>query len=392
MAMARITALVLGFTIGSAALAPAMAQDVLDPNAPIGIEAGRFTLFPAVENTLSTGFGGTGPSVTVSPELLIQSNWVRHAAELLFDVDLSVEGALEAVLVDLGVTLDIGELWTVSLGASHQITVDDTRDPALPPGIDAAPGVRTTAADAALDGVVGNYVLRLDAAVVRTVHDDALVGGVPVDQSERDNTVFGATLRVERDVGALLSPFVEAGGGRRLYDVAVGSDGFLQAGNYADLRAGLTYDSAPVLTAEAAIGVHFEMPDDPALANEGALSADFNAVWSPREILVLTLATETAFAPNAGAAMGSSVSRTVAFDADWAVRETVTLTGEASWGRERFADGTIETATALGAGVVWSPSRRTQFALAFQQSWLASPDPLRDGSDTKITLTSRVTP
>ena len=56
-----------------------------DPYAPLGIPAGAFDLFPAVE--LIGGYntnpghepGGNGASFyTVAPELRVQSNWARH--------------------------------------------------------------------------------------------------------------------------------------------------------------------------------------------------------------------------------------------------------------------------------------------------------------------------
>lgn len=392
--MVRSSALTLGFLL-SLPVSTAVAQAVLDPTTPIGIEAGRFTLFPAIETELRSSVGpatAPGVSVTVSPELLIRSNWARHAGELLFDIDLDVTGALTAAVVELGLAFDIGNVWALELGAAHALDSDDRLDPALPAGVDSTPDIRTSEADIAIAGPVGDFAFELRANVERTVHDNALMGGIPVDQSERDSTVVTAGLRLERSVGALIAPFAEVSGGRRLYDVAVGSDGFLQAGNFADLRAGIAYDSAPVLTAEVAVGAHLEMPDDPALSNATAFTIDINAVWSPREVMVVTLTSETGFHPNAGAAMGSSVNRGLGADIRVAVRETLTLTGEAAWGREAFADGTIETATALGAGVVWSPTPRTEFSLSYQHSWLASPDPDRAGSNGTITLRTRITP
>lgn len=372
--------------VGLLAAAPATGQ-VLDPEATVGIEAGRFILYPAIENTLSNS--GSGWSASVSPEVLIQSNWARHAANLFADLTLGADGSFRAAMVALGVDLEIGEAWGLELGASHQTTADDANDPGLPSPVDAVPNVHTTTAAAAVTGPVGNMALRLDVGATRSLHDDAIVGGLPVDQSERDNLVVTAGLRLERDTGGLFAPFVEAEGGRRFYDVAVGSDGFLQAGDFASLRGGIAYDSAPVLSGEVALGYHWEMPDDPGLANSGAFTIDAGAVWSPREPFAVTLAAQTAFDPNAASTMGSSVSRSVSLETEWAMLETLALSGQAGWGREAFADGTTEQSAELGASLVWSPNPWSELTLGYRRSWLWSPDPLRNGVDNTFTITAR---
>lgn len=381
--MLRSSTLLAGLLVA----APAFGQ-VLDPNAPIGIEAGRFTLYPAVEEIIS--YGGGAWTSTASPELLVQSNWDRHAANLLVDLDLGLDGSFRAGIVALNVDLEIGDSWGLTLGASRQFAGDDPLDPGLPVGADGAPDVQTTTAGASLTGPIGDFQLRLDANAVRSTHDDAMVGGIPIDQSERDNLVASAGVRLSRDTGALLAPFVEAEGGRRFYDVPVGTDGFLQAGNFASLRAGIAYDSAPVLSGEVAIGYHWELPDDPALANSRGITFDANAVWSPREVLAVTFGAETAFEPNAASTLGSSVSRSLSLGAEWAIHETVTLSGEAEWGREFFSGGTVEQSAALGAALVWTPNPWSQFSVGYRRSWLSSPDPLREGVDNTFTITSRV--
>ena len=68
--------------------------DATDPYAPVGIRVGSFIYYPAV--TVGAGFttnaekvpgSGGSPTVNISPELLIQSDWARHEASFSFKGD-----------------------------------------------------------------------------------------------------------------------------------------------------------------------------------------------------------------------------------------------------------------------------------------------------------------
>jgi hypothetical protein len=389
--MPRFLLLLCGLVLASPALA--QGQTVLDPTAPIGIEAGRFIIYPAVEATVAVTNPATSPgwSFTISPEIKFQADWGALSSELTFDADVSpTSGLAIATMAELNLQYDINALWQLGIDASYQIAPDDIRDAALPVGVDAAPNIRTATGNVTLAGPIGNFGVNAGVSVVRNAYDAAMVGGVPVDQSERNNTVVTASLRLQTQSGALFTPFVEGTAGRRFYDQAVGSDGFLQAGNFFALRAGIAYDSSPVLTGEIGVGYHWEMPDDPALASSGAITVDGNAVWSPREPLSFTLSLMTTFNPDASPTFGGSVSRSVSVASTWQLRQTVQLTAQGGYGVTAYADGTVERSATAGAGVVWIPDRWLRISAGYTQNWYWSPDPTRAGTTGTFTLTARV--
>ena len=222
------------------------------------------------------------------------------------------------------------------------------------------------------------------------VFDDAIVGGFPVDQSECNNNLATAALRFELNGGALLSPFVEANGGRRSYDQSVGTDGFLQASNFVGLRGGITYDSAPVTVVEIGIGARWEMPDDPGLASTRAITVDAGLSWSLREPISFDMSVNTVFTPDASLDWGNSVSRDASIAANWDILRALQLTGFGSFGVESYADGTIERSASVGGGVAWSPDRWLRFSASYVHDWLWSPDPSRQGSSGTLALSARV--
>lgn len=386
--MARIALLLCGLALAS----PALAQTVLDPAAPIGIEAGRFTIFPAVETTVAVSDPVTAPalSLTISPALKFEADWGALTTELTFGADLSVASGLAiATMAELNLRYDMRSLWQLTAGASVAVAAESIYDAALPAGTDTPPDVRTSSANLTLGGPIGPLAVQAGVSVLRNAYDAALVGGVPVDQSERNNTIVTGTLRLQTAGGAVFTPFVEGTGGRRFYDQLVGTDSYLQAGSFFGIRGGVAYDSSPVLTAEIGVGYHWELPDDPALANSGAVTVDGNAMWSPREPLVFILAMATRFNPDASPTMGGSVGRDVAMSAAWQLRDTVQLTAQGAYGAQTYADSTVERSASAGGGVTWIPDRWLQVSLGYTQSWRWSPDPTRTGTNGTLALTMR---
>ncbi len=386
--MARIALLLCGLVLAG----PALAQTVLDPAAPIGIEAGRFTIYPSVETTVAVSDPLTAPalSLTISPEIKFAADWGALASEVTFGADISPLGGLAiATMAELNLQYDLRSLWQLTADAAFNTARESAYDAALPVGTDTPPNVRTISGAVTLGGPVGPLAVQAGVSVLRNAYDAALVGGIAVDQTERNNTVVTATLRLQTAGGAVLTPFVEGTGGRRFYDVPVGTDTYLQAGNFAGIRGGIAYDSSPVLTAEIGVGYHWELPDDPALANSGAVTVDANAMWSPREPLVFTLNVATTFNPDASPTMGGSVSRDLGMTAAWQLRDAVQLTAQGAYGTQTYADGTVERSASAGAGVTWIPQRWLQVSIGYTESWRWSPDPTRTGVNGLLALTVR---
>lgn len=383
----------LALTASVAIALPAAAQTVLDPAAPLGIQAGRFTILPAVETTAALTTGATvtpGWSIEISPEVLLRADWSLLQVELFFDASISpVDGTMSGLLAEIDLRFDPNALWSGAIGAGFAIRPRDARDAALPDGVDAVPNVRTLTVEGTLEGTLGHFDVAATVGAERNLHDDAFVGGVPVDQSERDNLIVTAAIRVEAG-DAILRPFVEAEGGRRFYDQPVDGDGFLQGSNFATLRAGFIYDSVPVLTAEIGFGYHWEIPDDPALSTSASWTIDGEAVWSPREPIVFQLAMTTAFTPDASPDWGDSVSRAYSIAAGLDLTAFLQLAAEAGYGVERYSDGTMERSASAGGGVTWTPTPQLQFSANYLHSWLWSPDPTREGASGLFSLTARV--
>ncbi len=369
-------------TTASIAPAPATQQDV-DPYEALGIRAGGFILYPTL--TISGGYttnaaasAGAGGSTfgTIEPELLIQSDWDRH------EFTLTAKGSYEKFFdgttadkpsgsVEATGRVDLANEWTVDLAAGASTELDD-----IPTGADTAPTVTGLTSSAALNGNFGRVKFTVEGTTDRSVYGDASLAGVPVDQGDRTNTVFGGRLRVGYDATATLSPFIEGEIDRRAYDRQFDATPLQRSSTGTAFRAGVTFDHGPLLTGEIALGTRQEDFDDAALSSIQAFTVDGNLVWMPTELATITFDTSTTVNPNTDPASSGSVVHDGSVEVAYAWRDNLTFAGTASVSNEQF-QGTGENDYTYDAGVsaTWKINRALQLTAGYTHEWYVSSDP-----------------
>jgi hypothetical protein len=366
----------------SVAPAPAAPRQDIDPYEALGIRAGGFILYPTltVEGGYTTNAaasaGGTGSTVgNAEAQLLIQSDWDRH------ELTLTAKGAYEkffddatadkpSASADATGRIDLANDWSIDLAAGASTQLDD-----IPDGADTAPTVTGLTSSAALNANLGRLNFTVEGSTNRSQYGDASLAGVPVDQGDRNNTVFGSRLRVGYDATATLSPFVEGEIARRAYDRQFDTNSLQRSSTGTALRAGISFDHSPLLTGEIAIGTRQEVFDDALLATIQAFTVDGNLVWSPTELTTVTFDTSTTVNPNTDPASSGSVVHDASLEVAYAWRDNVTLAGTASVSNEVF-QGTDEDDYTYDAGVsaTWKINRALQLTAGYMHEWYVSSD------------------
>ena len=360
--------------------------DQTDPYAPLGIRAGGMVLLPSL--TLDAGYttnagataGGTpSPFVTVSPELLLKSDWPTNAFSLdlkgtyqNFTDDSSDDDPTGSA--DASATIDLPHDWAADLDAGvayDRQTLDDVTNPP-----DGPSGVTSFTSSADLDGEIGPLAVTVTGSADRTQYADTTTSGVTVDQSDRNNNVFGAKLRVGYDGGGVLTPFVEGEVDRRAYDHTVDSGGKQRSGTGLAARVGVEFNSDPVLSGEIAVGTWRETFDDPTLTAIGAFTVDGNLVWSPRRLTTVTFGTSTTVNPTTDPTSSGSVVHDGSVEVAYAWRPNVDLSAKAELSREEYqGTGEVDDTYDLSLVSTWKISRDLQLGTSYVHEWLASSDP-----------------
>ena len=157
-----------------------------DPYAPLGVRAGAFTLFPAIE--LIGGYdtnpgrvpGGQGASLyTVAPELQVQSNWSRH------ELKADLRGSYTGYSPDTSPTLsrpnfngkldgrvDVTQDTRIDLGSRVLVSTDNPGSPNLRPGLAKLPIFTTFGGSAGLGQKFNRLDLSIKGDFERTVYQE----------------------------------------------------------------------------------------------------------------------------------------------------------------------------------------------------------------------------
>lgn len=362
-----------------------------DPYAALGIRAGGFVLFPSLTTTLGSttnaaGEAGSGGSAygILAPELRIESDWGEHAAGLTlrgayqsyFD---GVSDAKPTGAVDATGRIDLRDGWQADFAAGYSYEQQSRTNPDFPTPADAPPGVHDLKGSAAISGGAGRAKFTAEGRVERSGYEDAVLSGVPFDQSDRDNTLVAARLRAGYEATPTLTPFVEGEVSRRLYDQTVDNDGLRRSSTGYALRAGVAFDRDPILTGEIAAGVIQEDFDDPALATLNALSVDGSLAWMPTALTTVNLDASTAFNAATDPASSGSVEYDAKVELAYAWRRNVTLSARAGYMAETFqGTGGTETTVSAGLGATWKVNRTLHITAGYLHEWFTGTTPADD--------------
>ncbi len=353
-----------------------------DPFAAVGIRAGSFILYPSLttnfEHATNASGNGRSDTLTVTPELKLQSDWAEHAATLTLRGSYAKDFTGNSPdspsgSVDGSGRIDLKPGWTVDLAGTYTYAQQSISDPNFPAGVDHPPGVHDFSGSAALNGSFGRKVFTIEGKAGRTFYENGTSGGAVVDQGDRNNTVFGGRLRLGYESPLGVTPFVEGEVSRRQYDRTTDNNGLKRSSLTTIGRAGLTFDRGPVLTGEMAVGYGVDMFDDPALAALSALTVDGSLVWSPTRLYTVTFTGSTAFNPGTDAASSGSVAYTGSVDAAYAWKPDLTVDWTTDVTHEAFqGTGRIDTTVKAGVAATWKLSRRTYLTGGYSHEWAMS--------------------
>ncbi len=273
---------------------PAHAEPV-DPYAPLGVPAGAFDFYPAVEliggYSTNPGHEPGGPGAwfyTVAPELRAQSNWSSH--ELKADLRGSYIGyspdetpTLSRPYLNGKVDgrIDVARDTHIDLGGRLLVSTDNPGSPNLQAGLAKLPiyvvGGGTIG--------VGQRFNRFDVSVKgdfeRTVYQNStLTDGSIVSNDDRNYDQYAGVLRGGYELSPSLTPYAEVAVDTRVHDLNADSSGYQRNSNGVTAKAGAKFEFSRLLTGEAALGYTQRVYEDPRLANISGVVGNASLLWT----------------------------------------------------------------------------------------------------------------
>lgn len=388
--------------------------DLEDPYAPLGLRAGSFDLFPAVEliGGYDTNPGRSaspkGASLyTITPELRARSNWSRH------ELKAELRGSYTGYSPDQAPSLsrpnfngkidgriDVTRATRVDLGSRVLVATDNPNSPNLQAGLDKLPLYVTYGGTAGLGHRFNRFDLSVKGDVERTAYQDSkLVDGSIASNEDRNYDQYGGRLRGGYELSPGVTPFVEVGIDRRKHDLNADFFGYQRDSRGVTASIGTTFEMTRLLTGDVSIGYAKRTYQDPRLSDLSGLIGNASLIWNASALTTVKLAASSSIGESTIPGVPGVFYRDVGLQVDHAFRQWLIGSLKFGFGLDTYKNAAVDTSGgtvttvcncvtttttnetitdridkryALGLGLTYMIDREMQVKGEFRQQWLRS--------------------
>ena len=359
-----------------------------DPFSQLGWRAGAFLVLPSVE--LTTGYdtnpsrtvgGGVGaPVYIVAPELIVRSDWSRHALNADLRGSYTTYGGNSGAfdrpdfsgIVDGRV--DVSRATEINLQGRLIVSTDNPWSPNVQAGLARLPIYSVLGGTAGMTQRFNRLELSAKGLVDRTVYQNSVfTDGETGSNQDRDMNQYGVQLRAGYETLPGVKPFVEVDADQRQHDLTFDRFGFQRDSVSATGRLGTTVNLPGRLTGEISAGYTQREYKDPGLQTLSGFVADGSLVWAATG---LTTATVTArSAANELIVPGESgyLSRDYGLQVDHAFRRWLIGTLKFGAGFDHYVGETRDDVRySTSAALTYKLTRTLQIKGEYRHEWLTS--------------------
>lgn len=329
-----------------------------DPFGAVGDYAGSFLIKGAVE--LSGGYDSnparlnrpkSSPFYVVAPELLVVSDWERHAlvADLrgsftgyTNELPPTIDGAPSPAPTDLDRPdftghvdgrLDVTRDLNVSSQLRLRVATDNPGSPSIQAGLAKYPIYTTLGGTLGVDQSFNHLQLSAAGLVDRTSYTQSkLTDGTSTSNDDRNFNQYGGVGRVSYELKPGLKPFAEVEGDSRVHDVAFDRNGYQRdsSGGYA--KVGSSFEFTRLLTGEISIGYAARNYVDPRLNRLEGFLTTASLVWSVTPLTTAKFFSDTQLAETTLPGASGVLVRTYTVEVDHDFRRWLTGIGKLTYG------------------------------------------------------------
>ncbi len=360
----------------------------VDPYAQLGIRAGSFIFFPAIDfiggYSTNPGHEQGGPAAwlyTIAPELRGQSDWSRH--ELRVDLRSSYIGytpdqtpTLSRPYLNTKVDgrIDVIQDTRIDLGGRVLVSTDNPGSPNLQAGLAKLPIYVVGGFAAGLGQRFNRFDISIKGDIERTIYQDSsLTDGTTASNDDRNYDQYSGGLRGGYELSPGLMPFVEAGADMRVHDLNADFSGYRRNSNGFAGRAGAKFELTGVLTGEAALGYSERVYEDPRLANISGVMGNASILWTANALTSVKLIGTSTIGESTIAGVSGALYRDIGVQVDHAFRRWLIGSLKLGFGIDDYVGlDRIDKRYAAGVGLTYKLSPTVQVKGEFRQNWLRS--------------------
>lgn len=386
-----------------------------DPFANVGFHTGTFLTKAAVE--LWGGYN-TNPGrmnqpkgsafYTVSPELLIASDWERHS--LIADLRGSFTGYGTTFPAPPGTAGPVPtDIDTPSFNGKVSGRIDATRDtrintelrmrvftdnpgsPNIQAGLAKYPLATSVGGTASIEHDFNRLQVSVAGLADRTTYQESkLTDGSTFTNDDRNFNQFGGLARVSYDLMPGVKPFGEVQADTRLHDVKADRSGYLRDSNGGYVKAGTTFEFSRLLTGEAAVGYSLRTYQDPRLTDMKGLLTSASLIWTASGLTTVTLAATSSIDETTLPGVSGVISRDYSLQVDHAFRRWLIGTAKIGTGTSDYDGTRFDRRYFVEGDLVYKLSRTFQLKAQVRHDWLDSSVSGANSAATVVMLGLRV--
>jgi hypothetical protein len=376
----------------------------VNPFDPIGVNVGAFRLRPALE--LSSGYDSL-PSRTingraswyavVAPELLVNSNWVRH------EVTATIRGSytdyfqtpeLTRPALDAKVTgrLDVTRDTRLLFDANFLLGTDNPGSPNIQADLRRLPIFLTAGGSAGLAQRFNRLDVTVRAIADRTVYQQStFVNGAVESNDDRNFNRYGSELRTSYEVTPGIKPFVEFGADQRVHDLTIDRSGLMRDSHGGYAKAGTSFEFTRLLTGEMSLGYLTRTYRDPTLPDLAGLLVDGSLVWTATPLTTFKLIARTTANETTVAGVSGIFTREAGLEAAHAFRRWLIATLRFTAGLDTYQGSPrVDERYAASLGVAYALNPYMQLKSEFRQEWRHSNQPGGDYTASVLLFGARL--
>ncbi|HET7802900.1 MAG TPA: outer membrane beta-barrel protein [Pseudolabrys sp.] len=377
-----------------------------DPYAPLGIQAGAFDLFPAIEliGGYNTDPGQTPSSkaawfYTVAPELRAQSNWSRH--ELKANLRGSYIGyspdetpSLNRPYVNgrIDGRIDVSHDTRVDLAGRILVSTDNPGSPNLQAGLAKLPIYTTGGGTVGVGQRFNRFDVSIKGDVERTVYQQSqLTDGSTSSNDDRNYDQYAGTLRGSYEISPGLTPFAEIIGDTRVHDLNTDSSGYQRNSNGLTGKVGAKFELTRLLTGEASLGYTRRSYEDPRLEDISGPIGDASLIYTASALTTVKVLGRSTIGESTIPGVSGVFYRDVGVQVDHSFRRWLVGSLKFGFGVDDYVgNDRLDKRYSAGFGLTYKLNRSVQIKGEFRQDWLQSNAPNVDYTASVVMLGLRL--
>jgi hypothetical protein len=332
-----------------------------DPFGAVGDYYGSFLVKTAVEfmGGYDTNPGRTfvprgSPFYVVAPELLVVSDWERHA--LVADLRGSYTGYGNTFPPENGVVssaptdvnrpdftghvdgrLDVSRDTRLLGQVRLRVATDNPGSPNIQAGLAKYPVYTTLGGTFGVDQNFNRLQLSAGATVDHTTYQNSLLtDGSIASNDDRNFNAYGGIGRVSYEVMPGLKPFGEIQGDTRVHELAVDRAGYARDSSGGYVKAGTSFEFTRLLTGEASIGWAERSYADARLNRLQGLLTSASLVWAATPLTTAKFYSDTAIGETTLPGVSGVLTHLYTFEVDHDFRRWLTAIGKFTFGTSAY--------------------------------------------------------